>query len=437
MRAVGSGNGRSSLMGMNRSRSPAPTPVVRPAGAGFSPLDESLALLPGHHLTPSLVEGIVRLGVLVPFAQVPPLIAHFTGVTVSVDTVRRLTEAAGAVQAARELAAVEQIERTLPDPPAGPARQLLSVDGAMVPLVGGEWSEVKMLAIGTIVPDPTDPAQVMTGDLSYFARLADVASFTRWATVETHHRGTETAQTVAAVVDGAIWCQGFIDHQRHDAVRILDFAHVLEHLSTVAKACFGAGTPETSEWLGQQAHALRHGDEETVISRLASLATAGSPEAREVAQATHGYLSSRLDQIRYQTFAAAGYPIGSGCVESANKLVVEARLKGSGMHWSRAAVNPMLALRTLVANQRWDATWPALWLAWREQARQQATDRRQRRQAAVSLAIPLDEEALNTLPEPDPAEPTPPPAPRPKTIVDGKPTADHIWRKSSPFRAKR
>ena len=379
----------------------------------------------------------MRLGVLVPFAQVPPLIAHFTGVTVSVDTVRRLTEAAGAVQAARELAAVEQIERTLPDPPAGPALQLLSVDGAMVPLVSGEWSEVKMLAIGTIVPDPADSAQVTTGDLSYFARLTDVASFTRWATVETHHRGTETAQTVAAVVDGAAWCQGFIDHQRHDAVRILDFAHALGHLSAVGQAHFGPGTPAASDWLGQQAHALRHGQEATVLTRLAALAATGSDEARALTQTTHAYLGSRLDQIRYQAFAAAGYPIGSGCVESANKLVVEARLKGRGMHWSRAAVNPMLALRTLVANQRWDATWPVLWMAWREQARQQATDRRQRRQAAVSPAIPQSAEALTTLPAPDPDESTPPPALRPKTIVDGKPTANHIWRKSSPFRAKR
>jgi len=30
-------------------------------------------------------------------------------------------------------------------------------------------------------------------------------------------------------------------------------------------------------------------------------------------------------------------------VESANKLVVEGRLKGSGMHWARAQVTPMVA----------------------------------------------------------------------------------------------
>jgi len=86
---------------------------------GFSPLDERLGLLPGQRLTPLLVEGIVRLGAVVPFAQVPPLLAHFTGVRVDPETVRRLTEAAGAVAEGVQTAAVARIERDLPDPPSG------------------------------------------------------------------------------------------------------------------------------------------------------------------------------------------------------------------------------------------------------------------------------------------------------------------------------
>jgi hypothetical protein len=34
-------------------------------------------------------------------------------------------------------------------------------------------------------------------------------------------------------------------------------------------------------------------------------------------------------------------------VESANKLVVEDRLKGAGMHWADANVNPLLALEAV------------------------------------------------------------------------------------------
>src|SRR5260370_16495104 len=61
--------------------------------------------------------------------------------------------------------------------------------------------------------------------------------------------------------------------------------------------------------------------------------------------------------MQYPTYQAAGWPLGSGSVESANKLVVEARLKGAGMRWGRQNVNPMLVLRNAVCNRRWHQTW--------------------------------------------------------------------------------
>jgi hypothetical protein len=47
--------------------------------------------------------------------------------------------------------------------------------------------------------------------------------------------------------------------------------------------------------------------------------------------------------------------LGSG--ESANKLVVEARLKGAGLRWGRQNVNPLLVLRNAVCNREWKQTW--------------------------------------------------------------------------------
>jgi len=38
------------------------------------------------------------------------------------------------------------------------------------------------------------------------------------------------------------------------------------------------------------------------------------------------YLEKRKDQLQYPQFQTQGWPIGSGIVESGNKLVVEARL---------------------------------------------------------------------------------------------------------------
>jgi hypothetical protein len=46
-----------------------------------------------------------------------------------------------------------------------------------------------------------------------------------------------------------------------------------------------------------------------------------------------GYLRKREPLMQYPQFHQQGWPIGSGMVESANKLVVQARLKGAGMRF--------------------------------------------------------------------------------------------------------
>src|SRR3712207_5967979 len=136
-----------------------------PVARGFSPLDEQLALLPGR-LTPQLHEGVVRLATWMPFAQAAEVLALFTGVQLSPATVRRRTEAAGAVAVALETAEAERILREYPVPPPGPSRLVFSADGAMVPLRHGEWAEMRTLAVGEPhVPGPD--GEVHTHALSY------------------------------------------------------------------------------------------------------------------------------------------------------------------------------------------------------------------------------------------------------------------------------
>jgi hypothetical protein len=384
---------------------------------------------------------------MVPFEQAPEPMAFFTGVEVDRDTARRLTEAAGAQLVAVEAADLATLLATLPDPPPGPAIQQLSVDGAMVPLVGGTWAEVKLLTLGTVAPTPAaagaGPPQPHTTDLSYFARLADADAFATAAKAETHRRGTATAGTVAAVMDGAAWLQGFIDLHRPDAVRILDFPHAVQHLAAAGAAVWGEGSARTHCWLDQQVQALRTTDPAAILEAVATLPTEQAADPTGAAarvQETIGYLAARWDQLRYAAFRAGGLPIGSGCVESGHKVVTQARLKGRGMHWAPANVNPMLALRCALLNGRWAEAWPRLMRQWR-QARADRT-RARRRGRQTPQRIP-----------PAAAPPAAPPtvagvpvvAPRrAKTIIDGRPTAAHPWkrharlpRSGAPLPAKR
>lgn len=164
---------------------------------GFSPLDEELGLhAHSISLTPRLHEWLVRLGTWVPFAQATTLLEDFAHVRVSRSTARRLTEMAGAEYERVQTEEVERIEKLLPPSPQAIAKGLLSVDGAMVPLRGGEWAEVKTMVLGEV------DESGQCGQLSYFSRVTDADTFGRLALVETQRRGLERAERVGAVMDG-------------------------------------------------------------------------------------------------------------------------------------------------------------------------------------------------------------------------------------------
>jgi hypothetical protein len=166
--------------------------------------------------------------------------------------------------------------------------------------------------------------------------------------------GVERAAEVCAVQDGAEWLQGLVDYHRADAVRILDFAHAAEYVNELGQAVQAAGGRLPAGWLEGVLHRLKHQGPARVLHHLAWLA-ARYPSS--LVQEKLLYLQKREAHMQYPTYQAAGWPIGSGSVESANKLVVEARLTGAGMRWGRQNVNPMLVLRNAVCNREWKQTW--------------------------------------------------------------------------------
>lgn len=153
---------------------------------------------------------------------------------------------------------------------------------------------------------------------------------------------------------------------------------------------------------------------------LAALVALPTSEERDTA--LH-YLRERRPMIEYRAFAAAGLPIGSGCVESAHKTVLQARLKSSGMSWSLPTVTAMIAVRLPLVNGRWDETWPQVGPRGRVAQRERVARRRPARR-------------------PDPAPPPPVacpaprhPAPTSRPAASGprdrvrRPAATHPWRR--------
>jgi hypothetical protein len=398
---------------------------------GFSPLDEELELVSGD-LAPRMEEALCRLSGWAPFERARELLTFVCGVQVSEATARRHTQRAGTDQLAVQAEEVKRIEGDLPSAPLGPQRAFVSTDGAMAPLVGGQWAEVKTLVIGRVQGEEGGEAHVV--DLSSFSRLAEVETFTNEALYEVHRRGIENSQEVGVVADGAEWIQGFADWHCPRALRILDFPHAGEHVSACAHVLYKEGTPQEQQWVRDRLHQLKQEGPADVLLELGRLAEE-HPEDPVLAEHLP-YLKRRVSQMQYPAFQQAGWPIGSGPMESANKLVVEARLKGAGMHWTRQHVNPMLALRNVLCNDRWDEAWKQIQQRRKhERAARRAT--RVQQSAAVTFTTPTQStvvEIPRTAHEPDGPLPERAPASKCKPAVPQdaprKPAANHPWRRS-------
>lgn len=387
-----------------------------PVKKGFSPLDNELALLPGR-LTPLLQDHLAHLGTWMPFAKAAALLASFTHTRVSESSAQRYTEAIGMAYEAVQHSEAERIEQEWPEVEAGPGKLVLSVDGAFVPVVHGEWVEVKTVVVGEVGEPKLVNGQplVPTHTHSYFSRLAEAELFQRLTFGELYRRGLEMAEQVASVSDGAEWIQGFIDFHAPNATRILDFPHAAQRICQIGEAVLGAEHASLRAWQTRQLHLLKHHGPTPVLNNLRSFAAAHLSVA--VVAENLAYLEKREAQMQYPTFLSEGWPLGSGMVESANKLVVEARLKGAGMHWSRLSVNPLLALRNAVCNDRWAEAW-------------QQSAAHIRRCGIKRRPVEPKQKPAATSPMPVCA---PAPAAEPEAddlITPRKPAADHPWRRT-------
>lgn len=317
-------------------------------------------MLAGRY-TPRLQETVTRLGSKLPFHEAVKEVASSHHTAVSEPTCRRVTYRSGRAAEALARLAVERLEKEAPDAEAVPERIQMSADGSLIHLTTGEWREVKSVAVGEFALDEgqrVGEQGVKTTAISYFTRSYKAREFERYALGELHRRGLENAATVVAVNDGAEWIQSFIDYHCPQAVRIIDFAHALEYIADAGKAIWGEGSDEFKNWFERMAHQLKHEPPQRTVADLRLLQPKANTDeqAATLDQAIH-YLQRRLQMIDYPFFQNRGYPIGSGSVESGHKVVVQRRLKGPGMRWAEHHVDPLLALRDLVCNDRWQHGW--------------------------------------------------------------------------------
>lgn len=230
------------------------------------------------------------------------------------------------------------------------ASKSISMDGGMVHIRTEGWKEFKVGCISDIEMEEAPPqAQTLRlRNLAYTAVIGDVKHFSEamWSLATAHH--VQYAGRSAVTSDGAHWIWGVCADLFPVSTQIVDWYHARQHLAQAAHARYPAQAEQAHHWYEHMSHALYRGEAWKIINDL---------HLHQLDdQAT--YFRTHQRRMQYQVFREAGFPIGSGAVESGIKQF-KGRLTGAGMRWSRQGAERMLLIRSAVMADSLDRLWAA------------------------------------------------------------------------------
>jgi hypothetical protein len=293
----------------------------------------------------------------------------------SSDSIRRLTEGWGQSVAGKREADVAGLyaldpaeEKAVAELDPLRLQANLSTDGGMMLVRGEGWKEVKLVTVSAVrrkqkgergaLPDgrryaPWEPAITLERH-SYQAALCDADTMEGYQYLEGCRRGLTNCARASAVSDAAEWIQRITGSNFPRAIQIVDWFHAAERLWTVAKACF-PDEDRREAWIQGRLDELWWGQVDKVLEALAALDLASS-EDKELRQMP-GYFQRQQSRMAYHRYRVAGYPIGSGTVESAVNIVVHHCLKRQGRGWRRGNAQAMLAALSELHSGRFEWAW--------------------------------------------------------------------------------
>lgn len=152
------------------------------------------------------------------------------------------------------------------------------------------------------------------------------------------------------ISDGATWIRFIVEEMFPDAQHILDFFHLCENVTTYAKYIFQMDESKFRPWAEDICASLKAGKYKEVLKELSSSA---NKRGKDCPVNLSGYISNNIKNINYPEYESKGYFIGSGAIESGNKLVLQQRLKQAGMRWNTDSAQALLTLRSKSESNLW------------------------------------------------------------------------------------
>jgi len=163
-------------------------------------------------------------------------------------------------------------------------------------------------------------------------------------------------QYIVCIADGARDLWRYFRRKYPEAIHVVDFFHVCEHLSKLSELLF-EDSSEAQAWYKKYRTILKEdpkGASKLIrAARYRRSTTRKNPDIDSEIR----YLQYNRARMNYFEFRQKGLPIGSGVVEAACKNLIGARMKKSGMRWTIDGGQTVLTLRSLILSNRWETFW--------------------------------------------------------------------------------
>jgi hypothetical protein len=178
-----------------------------------------------------------------------------------------------------------------------------------------------------------------------------------WMTGELYLRGRAQDKPLVFLSDGqeALW-EARSEWLPERAVGILDLLHVTPRLWQAAHVFHEEGSQEAEDFVRDRLLRVLQGKAEGVIRGLREMATKRGLVGAQKRTITTvcAYLEANLEQMRYDEYLQAGYPIATGVVEGACRHLVKDRMERAGMHWTIPGAQAMLDVRSIYVSGLWE-----------------------------------------------------------------------------------
>jgi hypothetical protein len=302
-----------------------------------------LATVPGgFKISAYMQEQLCRTGTKLTFEEASEEVTELMGVEVNAKQIERLCHHYGEQ--------LEQVdwkqacnESTEPATVLKNEQTYALIDGSMI-LTREEyspWKEVKLCRTfqpGDRVED-ISKARNCIGHSNYVAHLGSHDQFFDKVLDVLPHRSP-----LVFICDGAKWIWKWIDEYYPNSTQILDMFHCKEHLYDFAKIYYRKDEQQALKWVESCIELLMNKKVSQLLISISELSCSKKQVEKEK-QKLLTYLQNNETRINYGLYNEQGLLLGSGAIESANRNVIQKRMKLSGQRWTLQGAQQMLNLR--------------------------------------------------------------------------------------------